>query len=300
VPTYQKALYNALIKHTGLKGNRASPLSKDSFSMTKHITNQRSILIEHGFMDSSVDVPIILTDKFARQCADAHAEWLVATFKLKGGEDMLQRGSKGALVMEWQKFLLTQDYNLGNFGPNKDGADGDFGNATETATMSFLGKPTVDMSDLITLLQKPSAEIDKANAEIKKLNEAVSALTKQVAEIQQSNKQIILQKENEISKLKVSTQIIQNNLDAVQKSFDALLGDKLSLLQEIEKANESIKYLETMHNEENLNLNKENIRLQKIIDEFDEIPIVSKVIDWKDASAMDLLIHAIKKMFGKE
>ena len=79
---YQKDLYNSLIKHTGLKGNRSNPLSSNNFYIVRY-TNAPAVLIEHGFMDSLIDTPIILTDDFARKCADAHVEFLVNTFNLE-------------------------------------------------------------------------------------------------------------------------------------------------------------------------------------------------------------------------
>ena len=79
---YQKDLYNSLIKHTGLKGNRSNPLSSNNFYIVRY-TNAPAVLIEHGFMDSKTDTQIILTDKFAKSCAKAHVEFLVNTFKLE-------------------------------------------------------------------------------------------------------------------------------------------------------------------------------------------------------------------------
>lgn len=79
---YQKAIYNSLVKHTGLKGNRASPLSTDNFYMVTK-TKAPAVLVEHGFMDSRIDAPIILTESFAKKCAAAHIEFLVNTFGLK-------------------------------------------------------------------------------------------------------------------------------------------------------------------------------------------------------------------------
>ena len=79
---YQKDLYNSLIKHTGLKGNRSNPLSSNNFYIVRY-TNAPAVLIEHGFMDSLIDTPIILTDDFARKCAKAHVEFLVNAFNLE-------------------------------------------------------------------------------------------------------------------------------------------------------------------------------------------------------------------------
>lgn len=73
---WQKLFYNALISHTGLKGNRAVPLSKADFYVLTN-TNMQAILIENGFMDSKTDVPIILSENFAEKSADAIVEVLV-------------------------------------------------------------------------------------------------------------------------------------------------------------------------------------------------------------------------------
>ena len=77
---WQKALYDAVIKHTGLKGNRANPLASANLHEVRE-TKMRAVLLECGFMDSKTDVPIILTDKFAEQVATACVEVIVK----KGG-----------------------------------------------------------------------------------------------------------------------------------------------------------------------------------------------------------------------
>ena len=73
----QSEIYNHVIERTGLRGNRSEPLA----SMNLHIcreTKMPECLVECGFMDSSTDVPIILTDDFARKCALGIAEGIVA------------------------------------------------------------------------------------------------------------------------------------------------------------------------------------------------------------------------------
>jgi N-acetylmuramoyl-L-alanine amidase len=42
-----------------------------------------SVLLELGFMDSATDTPIILSDTFADQCANAIVEYLVESYGLK-------------------------------------------------------------------------------------------------------------------------------------------------------------------------------------------------------------------------
>ena len=78
---WQKELYNAIIKRTGLKGNRSTPLaSADLYEVRK--TTMPAVLLECGFMDSATDVPVILTDAFADQVATACVEVIVAKGKL--------------------------------------------------------------------------------------------------------------------------------------------------------------------------------------------------------------------------
>ncbi len=77
---WQRDLYNAVIKYTGLKGNRATPLAQSNLHVLRE-THMPAVLIECGFMDSTTDVPIILTDDFADKVARACVEVLVA----KGG-----------------------------------------------------------------------------------------------------------------------------------------------------------------------------------------------------------------------
>ena len=70
---WQKALYDAIIKHTGLKGNRSQPLAQSNLHECRE-SNMPCVLIECGFMDSTTDVPIILTDDFADKVATACVE----------------------------------------------------------------------------------------------------------------------------------------------------------------------------------------------------------------------------------
>lgn len=66
---YQKLIYDELIAKTGLKGNRSEPCPKQNLYVCRK-TNMPAVLVECGFMDSSTDVPIILTDKFAEDVAE--------------------------------------------------------------------------------------------------------------------------------------------------------------------------------------------------------------------------------------
>jgi len=100
----QTDLYNELIEHTGLKGNRYNPLSEANLHMLRE-SNMMAVLIENGFMDSKTDLPIILTDEFARQSAKAQVEFLVSLFDLKLKpveieEEILYRVQVGAFTVK--------------------------------------------------------------------------------------------------------------------------------------------------------------------------------------------------------
>lgn len=73
---WQKDLYDALISHTGLKGNRSAPLAESNLYVLVN-TKMPAVLLELGFMDSSTDVPVILSDDYAQKCAEAIVEVLV-------------------------------------------------------------------------------------------------------------------------------------------------------------------------------------------------------------------------------
>jgi len=47
----------------------------------------------------------------------------------------LKRGSKGEKVKKLQRFLISEGYDIGRFGANRDGVDGDFGRMTEQAVI---------------------------------------------------------------------------------------------------------------------------------------------------------------------
>jgi len=80
--TYQKAIYNACIKAGGLKGNRSKPLGTANFYVLRN-TDATAVLMEYGFMDSTVDAPIILTDDYSKLVAYATMEAIAEVAGLK-------------------------------------------------------------------------------------------------------------------------------------------------------------------------------------------------------------------------
>lgn len=78
----QEAAYRHLIAQTGLRGNRASPIAQANHCVTRE-TTMPAILCECGFMDSTHDTPIILTEEFAHQAAQGLCDALVEVYALQ-------------------------------------------------------------------------------------------------------------------------------------------------------------------------------------------------------------------------
>lgn len=93
---WQKDLYNNLIKYTGLKGNRSTPLAKQNLHECRE-SNMPCVLLELGFMDSKTDVPVILTDDFAEKCATAIVEVLAQKGGLKKTQTQTTKPTTGKL-----------------------------------------------------------------------------------------------------------------------------------------------------------------------------------------------------------
>ena len=111
---WRNALYDALIKHTGLKGNRSNPKAEGEYYVLKN-TKMPAVLLELGFMDSKTDVPIILTDKYAQQCARAIVEVLVARGKLTKKADVLYKVQVGAFSKKENADKLVADLKAKGF-----------------------------------------------------------------------------------------------------------------------------------------------------------------------------------------
>lgn len=73
---WQQEIYNCFIESTGLKGNRAQPLRSADFGECRE-TKMPAVLIECGFMDSTVDTPVILTEDFAQKAANGLVKAIV-------------------------------------------------------------------------------------------------------------------------------------------------------------------------------------------------------------------------------
>lgn len=75
-------LYNALIGAGALRGNRSAPCQEKNYNVLVW-SDMPAVLIEYGFMDSVTDVPVILTEEYAKLCGYAAADWFAKYWSLK-------------------------------------------------------------------------------------------------------------------------------------------------------------------------------------------------------------------------
>lgn len=79
---YRNAIYEAIIKAGGLKGNRSNPLQEKAFD-SLYLTNMPAVLIECGYMDSKTDAPVILREDYAKKVAYAIMAGIAKVAKLE-------------------------------------------------------------------------------------------------------------------------------------------------------------------------------------------------------------------------
>lgn len=78
----QQILYEELVEAGVPKGNRSSNIKTADFAVLRD-TNMEAALIESAFMDSAVDVPVLLTDDFAEKAANGCVNAIVRFWNLQ-------------------------------------------------------------------------------------------------------------------------------------------------------------------------------------------------------------------------
>lgn len=87
---YRDEIYAACIAGGGLKGNRSDPtLAKGFYVLTN--TKAPAVLLECGFMDSTVDAPVILTDAYSKLVAYATMEGIAKAAGLRKKQQTAQQ-----------------------------------------------------------------------------------------------------------------------------------------------------------------------------------------------------------------
>jgi N-acetylmuramoyl-L-alanine amidase len=152
---WRDALYYEAVKETGLKGNRADPLVERDLKELRCL-NCPAVLMECGFMDSTVDCPQVLTEEYADKIAKAFVAVNVekSGAKIKSAAEpqktptetaktvtinlpILKCGSRGEAVRSLQTILNAKGALLE--------ADGSFGPATDKALREFQESRDLDI-----------------------------------------------------------------------------------------------------------------------------------------------------------
>ena len=99
---WQTALYERAVNYGGLKGNRAEPQKAANFGELRE-TRMPAVLLECGFMDSTTDTPIILTEAFADNIARAAAEVIIekSGLKLQGAPKTVSQIAQEVIGGKW-------------------------------------------------------------------------------------------------------------------------------------------------------------------------------------------------------
>ena len=157
----QKAVYDSLIAHTGLKGNRSNPLRKADLGECRE-TAMPAVLIENGFMDSPADTPLILTEDYADKSAAAIAEVMIKMAGAKKAEKTAPTPTPtpapstpnsgiNTAVLDWQKAAMADGYKFPKYG-----ADGKWGAECESVAKAAICKqrPTYTNKNLTKIIQE--------------------------------------------------------------------------------------------------------------------------------------------------
>lgn len=80
---YAEEIYNAVISAGGLRGNRATPLQTERNFDTFRYSQMPAVLMEYGFMDSTADTPVIVTEAYSLLVAYATMEGIAKAAGLK-------------------------------------------------------------------------------------------------------------------------------------------------------------------------------------------------------------------------
>lgn len=97
---YRNAIYKAVVEAGSLRGNRSQPLQEKRFDSLA-LSNMPAVLIEYGYMDSTVDAPVILTEEYSRKVGYATMEAIAQQRGLQKRKDT----DRGGYVYTTEEFV---------------------------------------------------------------------------------------------------------------------------------------------------------------------------------------------------
>ena len=105
---YRDAIYDACMASGGLKGDRWDGTLEHGYYVLKN-TDMPAVLMEYGFMDSTVDAPVIVTDEYARAMARATMEGIAKVAGLTANKT-IYRVQVGAFNQKENAYALAQTF----------------------------------------------------------------------------------------------------------------------------------------------------------------------------------------------
>jgi hypothetical protein len=213
----------------------------------------------------------------------------------------------GALIEEIASWVWAKDLELANLPVVVCGNCSVQEEKIKTLEAQIKTLNTSNKNITDTLTQRTN-EATKLQNDVKELNAKVLNLTKTLTEVKEVNS--MYANNNEYLEKKIAERELV--IDDYRERFDEL--EAISKKQAEDFKELSLKYGDLQNDievrlnkitadyEEKLNAEKSiNSDLKEQVENLrKELKPVSTTIDWQDASAMDLIIRAIKKMFGKE
>lgn len=118
---WQNEIYNSLIRYTKLSGNRSEPMRRKNLGELRE-TDMPAVLLECGYMDSTIDTPIILTQDYAAKIAAAIVERIVEREGLAKKKTSPAPKPINANIRPWQMAAVQDGYQFPKYG-----ADGKWG-----------------------------------------------------------------------------------------------------------------------------------------------------------------------------
>lgn len=112
---YRDAIYNACIVAGGLRGNRSDPTQATRFYMLVN-TSAPAVLMEYGFMDSTVDAPVILTDEYSKLVAYATMEGIAMAAGLRKKQQPVQQPAQPSAPVKKTVAEIANEVIAGKWG----------------------------------------------------------------------------------------------------------------------------------------------------------------------------------------
>lgn len=173
-----EVMQRSLIDATGL---RDRGVKTANFHVLRE-TEMTAVLVEHGFMDSVIDLPKLKSDEYRVLCGETNAKSLAEFYGLKPEKvevvpardkevktevvkaRMLERGDTGADVSAVQSKLKAFGFYVGNvdgiFGPISESSVKSFQTATKIEVDGIVGPQTYIALETYKPASKPSPKYD--------------------------------------------------------------------------------------------------------------------------------------------